>query len=393
MAAVPERAWGFELSRPGLELLALCDGSRDVAALARALDWPGPSPAAREVVVRATLTRLAEAGLLMDGAPTRDPEAEDGEEDPYFAAYAHPAVHREFVGDPVRTGAYQRAIAAVVRPGDVVVDVGAGTGLLSVLAARAGARVVHAVEPTAIARVIPAVAAANGVGDRVVVHRADAATLDLDARADVLIADWVGSLVVTERVFPAAARLRDRCLASGGRVVPDEVVLHAAPACDPGARATGPELWSTRPAGVDLAPVGALEYRRPRTARRTVLPAALLAPAAALHTFPCRTMTPSAARAFRAAPASFVVERDAVLDGLCVYFVSRLAPGVDLDTSPGAPGTFYRQHWLPLAPRPVAAGERVTFTLAVEEDPAGAQEVTLVVERADERSEQRYAPG
>ena len=76
--------------------------------------------------------------------------------------YAEIEVHRTMICDRVRTDAFRRAIDAVVRPGDVVLDVGAGTGLLSLFAARAGASRVYAVEQTTVAVLAQELAAANG---------------------------------------------------------------------------------------------------------------------------------------------------------------------------------------------------------------------------------------
>ena len=81
--------------------------------------------------------------------------------DPMYAEFE---VHRTMICDRVRTEAFRRAIDSVVRPGDVVLDVGAGSGILSVFAARAGAARVYAVERTTVAVLAQELAAANGVG-------------------------------------------------------------------------------------------------------------------------------------------------------------------------------------------------------------------------------------
>ena len=83
--------------------------------------------------------------------------------------------HRRYVRDAVRIGAYERAIREIVRPGDVVVDLASGTGILGLLACRAGARRVYAVEVTPLAHLARELAESNGLTDRITVIRGRAA--------------------------------------------------------------------------------------------------------------------------------------------------------------------------------------------------------------------------
>jgi predicted RNA methylase len=101
--------------------------------------------------------------------------------------YAELEVHRTMIRDRVRTEAFQRAIESVVRPGDVVLDVGAGSGILSLFAARAGAACVYAVERTTIAAVAQGLAAANGVAEIVQVFHGDVMEIELPGRVDVIV--------------------------------------------------------------------------------------------------------------------------------------------------------------------------------------------------------------
>ena len=93
--------------------------------------------------------------------------------------YAEIEVHRTMICDRVRTHAFRRAIDVVVRPGDVVLDVGAGSGILSAFAARAGAARVYAVERTAVAALAQELAITNGVGEIVEVIHGDVTDIAL----------------------------------------------------------------------------------------------------------------------------------------------------------------------------------------------------------------------
>jgi len=132
-------------------------------------------------------------------------------------AYAQLAIHRWMLRDKVRNEAYRKAIMAIVKPGDVVIDVGAGSGILSIFAAQAGARKVYAVERTGIARLAQMMIEANGVGDRVEIIQSDLEDIDLPEKANVIVSEWMGGLGVDENMLPPVVMARDRFLVPGGR--------------------------------------------------------------------------------------------------------------------------------------------------------------------------------
>lgn len=88
-----------------------------------------------------------------------------------------------------------------VAPGDVVVDLGTGSGVLVVAAARAGARRVYAVEADTIADGTHAVFEANGVLDRVTPVGSRSTEITLPEPADVLVAELIGNEPLGERVL------------------------------------------------------------------------------------------------------------------------------------------------------------------------------------------------
>uniref|UniRef100_A0A7S3LVW1 Protein arginine N-methyltransferase domain-containing protein n=1 Tax=Palpitomonas bilix TaxID=652834 RepID=A0A7S3LVW1_9EUKA len=107
-------------------------------------------------------------------------------------------------------------------------DVGAGTGVLSMFAAKAGARKVYAVEASEMARHIPAIAAANGVENVVEVLHSRVEDVKLKEKVDIIVSEWMGFYLFHECMLPSVLFARDRFLKEGGILLPGRGKLVAA---------------------------------------------------------------------------------------------------------------------------------------------------------------------
>ena len=106
--------------------------------------------------------------------------------------------------DDERTQAFSKAITNTVRRGDVVVDMGTGSGVLAMLAVQAGARKVYAVELDASnIATLGAVFRANGVQDKIVLVHGDVRTVALPEKVDVIIGEMIATALIEELQVPA----------------------------------------------------------------------------------------------------------------------------------------------------------------------------------------------
>jgi len=153
--------------------------------------------------------------------------------------------------DTVRCKAFQKAITDVVTPGCTVLDVGAGTGLLSMFAAQAGAKVVYAVEQTKIAEVARMIVKKNGYSDRITIFQGDMADINLPQKVDVIVSEWLGSYGVDENLLPVVVAARERWLKPGGKMVPESVTAWMAPAFDEILQQEV-DFWRSDPYGIDM---------------------------------------------------------------------------------------------------------------------------------------------
>ena len=142
--------------------------------------------------------------------------------------YAEIEVHRTMICDRVRTEGFRRAIDAVVRPGDIVLDIGAGSGILSMFAARAGAAHVYAVERTTVAVLAQELAVANGFAGIIEVIHGDVMDVELPEPVDVIVSEWLGGFGIDEGMLPPVIAARDRWLKPGGVMIPQSVTAWAA---------------------------------------------------------------------------------------------------------------------------------------------------------------------
>lgn len=128
--------------------------------------------------------------------------------------------HAEMLSDRVRTTSFLDLVQQNVRKGDVVVDIGTGTGVFAIAAARAGAAHVYAIEAGPIARVTEDLFRANGVLDRITLIRNWSTQVRLPRLVDVIVAELIGNDPLAERVFGITKDALRRFLKPDGRLLP-----------------------------------------------------------------------------------------------------------------------------------------------------------------------------
>ncbi len=144
----------------------------------------------------ATIVAFHEAGVLRDESQPAPPAQRPA------TGYGTAPVHIRMLDDRSRTASFLRAIRRMVRPGDVVVDIGTGTGILAVAAAQAGARHVYAIEQSGIGESATALFAANGLADRITLVPGWSTEIDLPEQGDVLVSEMIGNEPLGERILP-----------------------------------------------------------------------------------------------------------------------------------------------------------------------------------------------
>jgi protein arginine N-methyltransferase 1 len=303
---------------------------------------------------------------------------------------------RLILGDARRNELFAEALKRAIAPGrTTVADLGAGTGYLSFVARRLGAKHCFLVEQSELIGLAQRLAKANRIDGCTFIH-AHSAEIAEPPRVDLLVSETLGNLAFEENLLETLQDAR-RWLAPGGTIVPQQVRQYAAPVIAPrffdeldvfSRIGHGLDFTAARTLATDnvyvrrFAPEDLLQEKPavgaagPRAARATndsiaatafpsapTAPPSTAAPAArCLDDVDLRRRTASVRRG----RAEWKLPKATVLHGFALWWECELlagAPDLVLSTSPLAPPTHWEQVWLP--PRaPLAA--RAGDTLALE---------------------------
>jgi len=149
--------------------------------------------------------------------------------DYYFDSYSHHGIHEEMLKDEVRTRTYQMAILnnRQLFHGKTVLDVGCGTGILSMFAVQAGASHVYAVDCSSIIEQAAKIIKANDYSDRITLIQSKMEDVELPIpHVDIIISEWMGYFLLYESMLNTVLYARDKWLRPGGLIFPDKAVIY-----------------------------------------------------------------------------------------------------------------------------------------------------------------------
>lgn len=352
-----EEAW-FEIGPHGLALLDAFHQPTTVADAVGKLsstvggtqDW---------ISLTTAMVQLYETGVLRDGSDAAPKLEEKGH------GFGGAGIHVGMLNDRTRTASLLEGIAEVVEEGDVVVDIGTGTGVLAMAAAHAGAARVYAVEASAIGECAQETFEANGLADRITLVKGWSTKIDLPEKADVLVTETVGNEPLGESIVEIVSDAKKRLLKPDARMIPGKVRVFGLPVAVPSEEFSkrfptsgNLERWRLD-YGMDFAPLGeaaraaeSMIFVRPQKAREWTALADPV-PLADVDLGEVEQLIIDNSTTFKVSSAG-------TLDGLLVYFELELGPTTTLSTHPAHSDdecSWRNMVWL-LEPAEVAAGDR-----------------------------------
>ena len=266
---------------------------------------------------------------------------------------------RRMLADRVRNDAFAAALRSVIVPGITTVsDIGAGTGFLSFLAARLGAKACIGYEFSPIIRVARELAKENALAQCRFVEE-HTSEVPSPEQTDVVVTETFGNFLTEEHLVE---NLQDaqRCVKPGGVIIPGRITQYACPIVSP---RHFDEITAWRMVGHGLTFAAAEQYSLNNMYVRDVRPDDLWGEPAAYDTIVASEDLASR----RKAEVRFVAERDRTVYGAAVWWEAELVPDVILSTSPHDPPTHWQQIVLPVL-EPIALRKGDALRLRIVSD-------------------------
>lgn len=262
--------------------------------------------------------------------------------------------HRTLIADRARNEAFARALASVIKKGETTVaDIGAGTGLLALMAARVGAREVFLYEAAEVAGVAAKALKANGARNCHLFPCHSTEMVD-PPKVDVVVSETLGNYAFEEHIIETLADARKRFLKPGGVMIPRRLEQFVAPVVSDRIHR---EFAAWEETGFDLSAARTMSLNNIYV--RTLVAKELL-DAKVWDAIDFGTDS----RSSRKGEASWKLKAATTVYGFATWWSAELAPGITLSTAPDAPRTHWEQLYFPLLePLAAKAGDTVAIAL------------------------------
>lgn len=265
---------------------------------------------------------------------------------------SHLQYHQWLLTDRNRTCGYLDAIKKTVKRGDVVLDIGAGSGILSFFACVAGASKVYAVEQSDIVDLARVLSEANGFGDRIEFLHDRSQNIKLAETVDVMVTDTGASFGLQDGTLGSLLDARRRFLKPGGKILPESVDLFVSPVGISDAQSL--DVWNRDRFGLDLSAVrqfAASTNYQVSLNRDDVL----ASPKLVINVEFQRAETP-----YVEGQSVSVIERNGAMNGIGAWMAVNLVPGISFTNSPINPTVDWARSFFPIeTPVAVRAGDGV----------------------------------
>lgn len=260
----------------------------------------------------------------------------------------------EMISCEPRMSAYARALREAVTPGCTVIDIGAGTGIFSVLACEYGAGKVIAIESNDAIELIHEAARAHGHSDRIEVFQGLSTDYKPQSKADVIVSDIRGCLPLFEHHIATVVDARTRLLAASGSMIPQRDRLQIALVESAKTYKNFEQPWLSNDYGVNLA--AGHRYAVNTQTKVRLKPSDLISPTRPLAELDYRAIKD----ADMESTVELIASRHGTAHGFLLWFDAELIDGVGFSNAPGEPELIYGQSFFPFE-RPIglAAGDRV----------------------------------
>ena len=268
--------------------------------------------------------------------------------------------HRTLIADQARNDAFHAALKRVIVPGkSVVADIGAGTGLLGLMASKLGAKEVYLFETAEVAGVAAKVLKANKAKNCHLIPCHSTEFQDA-LKADVIVSETLGNYAFEENIIDTMADARARFLKSGGVLIPGRITQHVAPVTVPRVH---DELsaWDRVGRGLDLSVAKAMSLNNVYV--RLLAGSELLGKGASAKVWDTADFS-TKTKSDRKGEVSWKFEAASGIFGFAYWWTADLGGGIELSTAPGAPRSHWEQLYFPLLePLKVLRNQSVTLSL------------------------------